>query len=181
MLIINARPTAVRANSAPQPAPEQPRERPDVVDAFARGATGGGNLANSLIGAWNGGLVGLVGGAAAGAGSSVYAAVTNASSLNWDTALSTLGRAGVWAGVGGVAGAVVGGYVLNKVGDFAGNLCADICAKNNLPAEVGRAVGTVGTGVAVGALVGLGVAGYSGATVALVAGGVGGALGALRR
>lgn len=164
-------------NKEPQgPAPSQP----DAVDTIAKGATKGANFANGLIGAWNGAVVGAVGGAAVGLGGSVISnglgALHGTTHIGVGTLLHTVGQTGLWAAGGGIAGAAVGCFAAKGVGKVVGNFGAHVAEKLGAPASVGRAVGTVATGVALGSLVGLSVAGHSGAAIALGSAALGGTI-----
>lgn len=151
-----------------------------AVDAFSTGANKGGNVANTIIGAYNGAIAGAVTGGAIALGTNVIGAAVGAISgsnpLNWGTLLSTVTSTGLWAAGGAVVGGVGGGILLNKTGDVFGNLGAKIAKKAGGNENVGRAIGTVGTGVALGTIVGASVLGWNGAIIALGAGAIGGGL-----
>ena len=151
-----------------------------AVDAFSKGADKGGNIANTIIGAYNGAIGGAVTGGAIALGTNVVSAAIGAISgsnpLSWGTLLSTATSTGLWAVGGAAVGGVAGGVLLNKTGDVFGNLGAKIAKKAGGNENVGRAIGTVGTGVAVGTIVGASVLGWNGAVIALGAGAIGGGL-----
>jgi hypothetical protein len=175
---------AVRGNSVTLSAqPEAAKEGGDklsAIDAFSTGANKGGNVANTIIGAYNGAIAGAVTGGAIALGTNVISAAVGAISgsapLNWGTLLETATSTGLWAVGGAAVGAVGGGILLNKTGDVFGNLGAKIAKKAGGNENVGRAIGTVGTGVALGTIVGASVLGWNGAVIALGAGAVGGGL-----
>lgn len=188
---MNIQSTAVRANApaaprqAAAPAQEAKQDnKPSAVDSFSSGAAKGGNYANFAIGAWNGGVSGLMVGATVGGAASLIGDIAGvirgdvALSLSsvLQTALSTGMSAAVGAGVGGVAGGLVGGFATRGAGKFMGNIGAKTAEKFGGNPNVGRAVGTVGTGVLLGTAIGAGVAGWNGAAVALGAGAIGGGL-----
>ncbi len=151
-----------------------------ALDAFSKGADKGGNVANTIIGAYNGGIAGAVTGGAIALGTNVISAAVGAISgsnpVGWGTLLETVTSTGLWAAGGAVVGAVGGGILLNKTGDVFGNLGAKIARKAGGNENLGRAIGTVGTGVALGTIVGASVMGWNGAVIALGAGAVGGGL-----
>jgi len=182
-----ARPqTAVRAQAQPAPAQEQRNEdaKPSAVDSFSSGAAKGGNYANFAIGAWNGGVSGLLVGATIGGAANLIGdiagvikgdvALSLGSVLN--SALSTGMYAAGGAVAGGVVGGVAGGLMTRGVGKVMGNIGAKTAEKFGGNPNVGRAIGTVGTGVALGTIVGAGIAGWNGAAIALGAGAIGGGL-----
>lgn len=173
-----ARPAAA---SALVGAPAAPQENAlSALDAFSQGANKGGNVANTIIGAYNGALGGAVTGGALALGTNVVSAAIGAISgqapLNWGTLLETATSTGLWALGGAAVGGVAGGILLNKTGDVVGNLGAKIAKKAGGNENLGRALGTVGTGVAMGTLVGASVMGWNGAVIALGAGAIGGGL-----
>lgn len=163
-----------------QPEAKEGGDKLSALDAFSQGANKGGNVANTIIGAYNGAIAGAVTGGAIALGTNVIGAAVGAISgsdpLSWGTLLSTVTSTGLWAAGGAVAGGVVGGVVLNKTGDVFGNLGAKIAKKAGGNENLGRAIGTVGTGVALGTIVGASVMGWNGALIALGAGAVGGGL-----
>lgn len=174
---------AAKAAVAPEAAPAEhadaPGEaKPTALDAFSSGANKGGNIANSVIGAWNGGLAGVVTGSALALGvnavSAAYGAISGSNPLGWSTLLETATTTGLAALGGGAVGAVAGGFLLNKTGDFVGNIGANVARKTGGNENLGRAIGTVGTGVALGTIVGTSVLGVNGALISL---GLGAAVG----
>lgn len=186
---MNIQSTAVRPQTqiAPKAAPAQAEateEKPSAADTFGSGAARGGNYANFAIGAWNGGVTGLMLGAGIGGGVSLVKDIVGAvrgdvsvsvSSI-LSTALSTGMHAAAGAGIGGVVGGVTGGLITRGAGKVMGNIGAKTAEKFNGSPNVGRAIGTVGTGVVLGTVVGAGVAGWNGAAIALGAGAIGGGL-----
>ena len=157
-----------------------PPNKPDAVDSLAAGATKGANFANGAIGAWNGAVAGAVGGAAISLGgsaiSTISGAISGTSSVTVGSLLHTAGSAGLWAAGGAVAGGVVGCYAAKGLGKVVGGFGASVAKKLGAPESAGRAVGTIATGVALGSLVGLGLAGHSGAYLTLGAAALGGAI-----
>ncbi len=155
-------------------------EKPSAVDSFSSGATRGANTANTLIGVWNGGISGAITGGAIGLGGSVISAAAGAISgntpLSLGTLISTATSTGLWAVGGGVVGATVGGVVTNKTGKFLGNVGANVARKTGGNQNLGRAIGTMSAGVALGTIAGASVAGVNGAVLALGAGIAGGGL-----
>lgn len=173
----------VRSNSVTLAAAPEAKEEGDklsALDAFSKGADKGGNVANTIIGAYNGAIAGAVTGGAIALGTNVISAAVGAISgsnpIGWSTLLSTVTSTGLWAAGGATVGAVGGGILLNKTGDVFGNLGAKIARKAGGNENLGRAIGTVGTGVALGTIVGASVLGWNGAVIALGAGAVGGGL-----
>lgn len=154
--------------------------KPDAVDAFSSGASKGGNFANGLIGAWNGGVAGVVTGAAIGLGGSALSTglgvLSGKTQVTLSTLMHTAGTAGLAAAGGGIAGALIGCFAAKGLGHVVGNIGASASQKFGGSAELGRAIGTVGTGVMLGTFAGLGVAGYHGAAVAATCAAVGGAV-----
>ncbi len=154
--------------------------KPSAVDTFSTGAAKWGNRANTVIGAWNGGVGGAIAGGAIGLGTEAISAVIGAfngtASFNWGTLLDTVTTTGISAAVGGGVGAVVGGVSTNLIGRGVGNFTGKAVKKFGGNENVGRAIGTVGTGVALGTVLGASVAGTNGALIALGAGALGGAV-----
>lgn len=151
-----------------------------TLDAISLGANKGGNVANTIIGAYNGALAGAVTGGAIALGTNVIGAavgaISGANPISWGTLLETATSTGLWAAGGALVGGVAGGVLLNKTGDVFGNLGAKIAKKAGGNENLGRAIGTVGTGVALGTVVGASVLGWNGAVLALGAGAIGGGL-----
>ncbi len=189
MNIVKSTPLAAPRNLAPnatvtaeaavkEKTDEAGATKPTALDAFSSGANKGGNIANTVMGAWNGGLAGVVTGGAialgANAVSAAYGAISGTNPLAWSTLLNTATTTGLAALGGGAVGAVAGGFLLNKAGDFAGNIGANIARKTGGNENLGRAIGTVGTGVALGTIVGTSVLGVNGALISL---GLGAAVG----
>ncbi len=169
----------------PETAPtSEPNGTPSPVDAFSSGATKGANTANTLIGVWNGGISGAITGGAIGLGTNVVTAIAGAvsgdASIGLGTLIDTATSTGIWALGGGVVGATVGGVVTNKAGKFLGGVGANIARKTGGNENLGRALGTMSAGVALGTIAGAGVAGINGAVVALGAGLAGGGLAYLK-
>lgn len=154
--------------------------KPSAVDTFSAGAAKWGGRANFAMGAWTGGVAGVAGGAAIGLGKeaigAVIGAINGTASFDFSSLLSTVATTGVYAAVGGVAGAGLGGAVTYGVGKTMGNIGGKTAKKFGGNENVGRAIGTVGTGVALGTVLGASVAGWNGAGVALGAAAVGGGL-----
>ncbi|MBN9418843.1 MAG: hypothetical protein J0I12_25550 [Candidatus Eremiobacteraeota bacterium] len=157
-----------------------PPNKPDTVDVVSNGITKGANFANGAMGAWKGAVVGAVGGAAISLGgsaiSTISGAVTGTSSVTVGSLLHTAGSAGLWAAGGAVAGGVIGCYATKGLGKVVGNFGASVAKKLGAPESAGRAAGTVATGLALGGLVGLGIAGHSGAYLTLGAAALGGTI-----
>lgn len=155
-----------------------PPIKPDAVDTVSAGVTKGANFANGAIGAWNGAVAGALGGAAISLGGSAFSTISGAlhgtSHVTVGTLLHTAGSAGLWAAGGAVAGGVIGCYAAKGIGHAVGGFGASVAKKLGAPESAGRAVGTVATGLALGSLVGLGVAGHSGAYITLGAAALGG-------
>jgi hypothetical protein len=169
--------------SVASPESKEPKDggpKLSALDAFSLGANKGGNVANTIIGAYNGAIAGAVTGGAIALGTSVISAaagaLTGSNPIGWGTLLSTVTSTGLWAAGGATIGAVGGGILLNKTGDVFGNLGAKVARKAGGNENLGRAIGTVGTGVALGTIVGASVLGWNGAVIALGAGAVGGGL-----
>ena len=158
--------------------------KPTALDAFSSGANKGGNYANTIIGAWNGAVGGAITGGAVALGANVisagWGAISGSNPVSWGTLLSTVTSTGLWAAGGAVAGGVLGGVVMNKTGDFFGGIGASVARKAGGNENLGRAIGTVGTGVLAGTILGASVAGWNGAIIALGAGAVGGGLAYLK-
>jgi hypothetical protein len=162
--------------NAPDPGGEGPK--PSDVDNFSTGAASGANLANGLMGAWSGGVAGVVTGGAislgAGAVSTAWGALSGSTPVTLSGLASTVGTAGLYALGGGVLGAGIGAVTTMAIGRGVGNFGAAVARKFDLNEEAGRAVGTLATSMALSGMVGLSVGGWSGATTALVlAGGFG--------
>lgn len=179
-----ARPQIATPKAAAAPAAaKEDGNKPSVVDSFSSGAAKGGNFANTAIGVWNGGVTGLIGGAAIGAGSSIIKAVSGAISgdaaLGLSSLVDTALSAGLWAAGGAVVGGAAGGLITRGAGKAIGNFSAKATEKLGGNPNVGRAVGTIGTGVLLGTVVGAGVAGWNGAAIALGAGAIGGVVAAV--
>lgn len=157
-----------------------PPIKPSAVDTVSAGVTKGANFANGAIGAWNGAVAGAVGGAAISLGGSAISTISGAlqgtSNVTISSLLHTAGSAGLWAAGGAVVGGVAGCYALKGLGKVAGAAGASVARKFGAPEATGRAVGTVAAGLALGGLVGLGVAGHSGAYITLGAAALGGAV-----
>jgi len=160
-------------NDAPAPNPAPGPEK-SGLDNFAAGATQGGNIANSVMGAYNGAIVGLIGGAAVGLGGSAIATgigvLNGTTQVTVQSILASAGNATLFAAGGGLLGAAAGGLMTNWAGKFVGGLGARAAEKMGVNPNLGRAVGTIGTGVALGTLAGLSVGGVNGALLALGAG-----------
>lgn len=158
--------------------PPKPPVQPDAVDTLSNGATKGANFANGLMGAWNGAVVGAVGGAAVGLGGSILSsglgALKGTSQITIGSLLQTMGTTGLWAAGGGIAGAAVGCFAAKGLGKVVGGFGANVATKLGAKPSVGRAVGTIATGVALGTIAGLSVAGYNGAAITLGAAALGG-------
>lgn len=157
-----------------------PPIKPSAVDSVSAGVTKGANFANGAMGAWNGAVAGAVGGAAISLGGSAISTISGAlqgtSNVTIGSLLHTAGSAGLWAAGGAVAGGVVGCYAAKGIGRVAGGFGASVAKKFGANENAGRAVGTVAAGLALGGLVGLGVAGHSGAYITLGAAAIGGAV-----
>ncbi|MBX3172732.1 MAG: hypothetical protein KF760_35370 [Candidatus Eremiobacteraeota bacterium] len=155
-----------------------PPLKPSAVDTVSAGVTKGANFANGTIGAWNGAVAGAIGGAAISLGgsaiSTISGAISGTSQVTISSLLHTAGSAGLWAAGGAVAGGLVGCYAAKGLGKVVGGFGASVARKFGAPESTGRAVGTVATGLALGSLVGLGVAGHSGAAITLGAAALGG-------
>lgn len=157
-----------------------PPIKPSAVDTVSAGVTKGANFANGAIGAWNGAVAGAVGGAAISLGGSAISTISGAlhgtTHVTVGSLLHTAGSAGLWAAGGAVVGGVVGCYAVKGLGHVGGAAGAAVARKFGGSEKVGRAVGTVATGLALGGLVGLGVAGHSGAYLTLGAAALGGTI-----
>lgn len=157
-----------------------PPIKPSTVDTVSAGVTKGANFANGAIGAWNGAVAGAVGGAAISLGGSAISTIAGAlqgtSQVTIGSLLHTAGSAGLWAAGGAVVGGVAGCYAFKGIGHVAGAAGASVAKKFGGSEAAGRAVGTVAAGLALGGLVGLGVAGHSGAYITLGAAALGGAV-----
>jgi hypothetical protein len=178
--VLNTRSAANKgaATFAEEKKADQPKL--SAVDAFSSGANKGGNIANTVIGAWNGAIGGGITAGAIAAGANVVSAAVGAiagnNPLSWGTLIHTAASTALWTAGGAVAGGVLGGVVMNKTGDFFGNIGGKIAKKAGGSEDLGRAIGTVGTGVLAGVAIGARVAGVNGALIALGAGVVGGGL-----
>lgn len=184
MLITQNTQSFVPARTLNQPGGESPKPngdgpiQPDAIDITSNGATKGANFANGLMGAWNGAVVGAVGGAAVGLGGSILSsglgALKGTSQITIGSLLQTMGTTGLWAAGGGIAGAAVGCFAAKGLGKVVGGFGASVATKLGGKPSVGRAVGTIATGVALGTIAGLSVAGYNGAAITLGAAALGG-------
>lgn len=181
--------SAVRyaAPTAPAAQAKEAKEgenKPSALDAFSSGVDKGANIANTILGAWNGGIAGAVTGGAIALGTNVIGAaagaITGSNPLSWSTLIDTAASTGLWAVGGGAVGAVAGGVILNKTGDFTGGIGANVARKFGGNENLGRAIGTLAPSVALGTLVGTSVLGWNGAVIALGAGAVGGGLAYLK-
>ncbi len=170
--------------TAPAPQPPAAEPKPSAIESFSRGATSGGNLANTAIGVYNGALVGGVAGGAIALGGSALStgigALTGASKITINSLLSSAGTAGMAAIGGAVIGGAVGGFAARGIGKFVGGLSANAAEKMGQSREAGRAVGTIGTGIALGLIAGYSVAGINGATAAIACGLAGGTISFLK-
>ncbi len=158
--------------------------KPSALDAFSSGVDKGANIANTILGAWNGGIAGAVTGGAIALGTNVIGAaagaITGSNPLSWSTLIDTAASTGLWAVGGGAVGAVAGGVILNKTGDFTGGIGANVARKFGGNENLGRAIGTLAPSVALGTIVGTSVLGWNGAVIALGAGAIGGGLAYLK-
>lgn len=179
-----AAPTAAKPSAAKAEESSGEQNRPSALDAFSSGVNKGANVANTVLGAWNGGLAGAVTGGAIALGTNVIGAaagaITGSNPLSWATLLDTATSTGLWALGGGAVGAVAGGVILNKTGDFTGGIGADVARKMGGNENLGRAIGTLAPSVALGTIVGTSVLGWNGAVIALGAGAIGGGLAYLK-
>lgn len=162
--------------------------KPSAADVVSTGATKGGDYANFAVGAWSGGTAGVIAGATVGTaislGGDIVGAVASAVNGDFSTSVSAVLKSALTTGAYAAGGAIAGGVGLGLVGGFTargtgrvmGNIGAKTAKKFGGNAEMGRAVGTLGTGVLLGTMAGAGVAGWNGALVALGAGAVGGGL-----
>lgn len=177
------------APAATAAAPAQTKEskgeenKPSALDAFSSGANKGANVANTIIGAWNGGIAGAVTGGAIALGTNVISAaagaITGSNPLSWATLLDTATSTGLWAAGGGLVGAVAGGVILNKTGDFTGGIGANVARKLGGNENLGRAIGTVAPGVALG-IAGASMLGWNTAAIVGGAAAIGGGLAFLK-
>lgn len=165
-----------RAASAAPAAQSAEAPKPSHVDVASIGATKGADLANGLLGAYSMGtglaLTGAVAGTAISLGGDIISAVKGAISGDSGVTISSILKAGLSAGMWGAGGAILGGavgatsgfYLGRGVGRFAGNIAGNATRKLNGNENLGRALGTVGSGLALAAFAGNG-------TNALVVGG----------
>lgn len=154
--------------------------KPSAADTFGSGAAKWGGRANFAIGAWNGGVGGAIAGGAIGLGSEAIGAIMDVvkgtASFDLGTLVSTVTTTGLAAVIGGGVGAIGGGLIVGGVGKGIGNFTGKAVKKFGGNENVGKAVGTIGTGVALGTILGASVAGVNGAAIALGAGAIGGAV-----
>ncbi len=177
-------PTAPAASPAQTKESKDEENKPSALDAFSSGANKGANVANTILGAWNGGIAGAFTGGAIALGTNVISAaagaITGSNPLSWTTLIDTATSTGLWALGGGAVGAVAGGVILNKTGDFTGGIGANVARKLGGNENLGRAIGTLAPSVALGTIVGTSVLGWNGAVIALGAGAIGGGLAYLK-
>lgn len=192
---MNIASTAHRAqvkNTAPQAqaqtAPAQEEAKPSAADIFSQGASNGADYANFAMGAYGAGSAGVMVGAGVGTaislGGDIIGAVKSAIEGDFSTSVGEVLKGalktGAYAAGGAVAGGVglglIGGFTARGAGKIMGNIGAKTASKFGGSEDVGRAVGTLGTGIAMGAFAGAGVAGWNGAIIAAGAGAVGGGL-----
>ena len=173
-------PTRLIQNQENKPQEPQPPIQPNAVDVVSNGATKGANFANGLMGAWNGAAAGAVGGAAISLGgsavSTAFGVLNGSTQLTLGSLLHTAGSAGLWAAGGAVVGGAVGCYAAKGLGKVGGGFGASVARKLGAPESTGRAAGTILTGLALSSVVGLSIAGYSGAAVTLGCAAAGGAV-----